>query len=889
MSRGHRLFHLRDSRPSAADAVDWELEHHIQERIDQLLEQGLARQAAEDQARSAFGDVARIRREVLHIDGRTERKRRMTRLLDELVQDIRFGLRSIRRDIGLAVGVVLTLALGIGANAAMFSVVDALLVRPLPFASPDELVAPHVVTPPNEWGQRSIPYETARAWQEMETQPAMLHVRTTALFTGGREPQTVALQAVSPEFHAVLGVHPVLGRGLLPEDAAPGAPPVLVLDHAFWQRELGGAPDILERTVTMDGLEYDVVGVMPPAFRFPTYATTAGWGTVRTDGSVFGRPATANSSVEAVTRVQPLEVDAANARLQVTGQNLLAESGPAGAYLRLERLDSRRGQIAENNQAMLLLSGAVLLILLVAGVNMANLLLARGSARSGELAIRMAVGANRGRIIRQIGTEALLLALLGGVAAVVVALLVVRALTGIMPGSITFYAPYAIAVEHRTLLFTFAVATLTGLVFGLLPALGATDWARPAAAGGMSRHAGRNRAGRFVRKGLVVAEVAFSVMLLVTAALLINSFSRLMSNDPGMELDRLAILQFTVSRSAHPDGEARAAFLQELEQRVAAVPGVAGATLTGGLPPHTSIHFGITFELEGGETRPMDPALLLPFTQAGPEFFSVTGARLLAGRPFSSADDQASGSVIIDEDLARFLWPEGPSAAVGQRFRLGPERPWFTVVGVMADLRLLGPDERRGEYALLYPIGSYDRPSGQVAMAIRTQGDPRHVLAGVREAVRAVDPNLPIQELVPATTYYAQAVDMPRFLAVLMGILAALALVLASVGVHGVLAYGVAQRRHELGLRMVMGARSGQLRRLVMGEGLILAAIGAALGVGGALLAGRVVDGALYGIAARDIGSFATVVATVLLVSAVATLRPAHRAARLDPGEVLRS
>lgn len=889
MSRGRRVFHLRDSRPAPADAVDWEFEHHIQERIDQLLEQGFTRGAAEDQARGAFGDVARIRREVLHIDGRTERKRRMTRLLDELAQDIRFGLRSIRRDVGLAVGVVLTLALGIGANAAMFSVVDALLLRPLPYASPDELVAPHVVVPPNDWGQRNLPYAAARDWQEQETQPAMLHARSSALFTGGREPHIVALQAVSPEFHATLRVQPVLGRGLLPEDAAPGAPPVLLLDHAFWQRELAGAPDILQRTVTMDGVEYDVVGVMPPAFRFPTYATTAGWGVLRTDGSVFGRPATARTHVEAVTRVPPADLETANARLRVAGQNLLAERGPAGAFLRLERLDARRGQVAENNRAMLLLSGAVLLILLVAGVNMANLLLARGSARRGELAIRMAVGANRGRIVRQIGTEALLLALLGGVVAVLMALVVVRALQGIMPGSITFYAPYAIAVEQRTLVFTFAVAMVTGLAFGLLPALGATDWARPAAGGGMSRQAGRERAGRFVRKGLVVAEVAFSVMLLVTAALLISSFNRLMSNDPGMELDRLAVLQFAVSPSAHPTGEARAAYLQELEERVAAVPGVTGATLTGGLPPHTSIAFGITFQAEGDEPRPTDPGMILPFTEAAPEFFQVTGARLLAGRPFSSADDAGIGNVIVDENLARLLWPEGPSAAVGRRFRLRPDDDWLTVVGVMASLRLMGPDERRAEYAVLYPIGSYDRPTGQVAMAIRTQGDPRHVLTGVREAVRAVDPNLPIQELVSATTYYAQAVDMPRFLAVLMGILAALALVLASVGVHGVLAYGVAQRRHELGIRMVMGARSGQLRRLVMGEGLTLAAIGAALGVGGALLVGRVVDGALYGIAARDIGSFATVVGTVLLVSAVATLRPAHRAARLDPGEVLRS
>ncbi|HSJ26222.1 MAG TPA: ADOP family duplicated permease [Longimicrobiales bacterium] len=887
MSRRRRLFHLRESRPAPVDAVNWEIEHHIQERIDELIEEGMPGDEAEEHARRAFGDIARIRREMLELDERTERRRRMTRLLDDLAQDLRFGLRSIRLHAGLAVGVVLTLALGIGANAAMFSVVDALLLRPLPYAAPDELVALEFVTPPNDWGRPNIPYDAARAWQELEAQPALLHVRTTALHTGGFEPLTVAVQAVTPEFHQVLGVTPVLGRGLLPEDADPAAPPVLVLDHSFWQAQLGGMSDVLERTVTLNGVEHDVVGVMPAGFRFPTYATTAGWGALRTDGTAFGGQA-ARSFVEAVTRVPPPDVEASNARLRVAGENLLAEAGPAGAYLRLARVDARRRQVTEHNQAMLLLSGAVLLILLVAGVNMANLLLARGSTRSGELAIRMAVGADRGRIMRQIATEALLLALLGGVVAVLMALLVVRALQGIMPSSITFYAPYAIAVEHRTLIFTFGAALVTGLTFGLLPALGATDWARPAAGGGMSRQAGRGRGGRWVRNGLVVAEVAFSVMLLVTAALLINSFTRLMRNDPGMDLDRMAVLQFAVSPSAHPAGDGRAAYLRELEERVAAVPGVAAATLTGGLPPHTSISFGITFEVEGGEATPMDPGMLLPFTEAGPDFFRVTGARLLAGRPFTSADDRASGNVIIDEDLARFLWPEGPAAAIGQRFRLGAESDWLTVAGVMADLRLLGPDERRGEFAMLYPLGSYERVGGQIAMAIRTHGDPRHVLTGVRAAVREVDANQPIQDLVPATTYYAQAVDMPRFLAVLMGILAALALLLASVGVHGVLAFGVAQRRHELGVRMVMGARSSQLRRLVVGEGLTLAAVGAALGVGGALLAGRVVDGVLYGVAPRDVATFVAVVATVLIVSAAATLRPANRAARLDPGEVLR-
>jgi hypothetical protein len=292
--------------------------------------------------------------------------------------------------------------------------------------------------------------------------------------------------------------------------------------------------------------------------------------------------------------------------------------------------------------------------------------------------------------------------------------------------------------------------------------------------------------------------------------------------------------------------------------------------------------FGVQFEPEGSAPRSGDD-VMLPATHVRPDFFEVTGARLIDGRPFDRNDDATSNTVIIDEDLARHLWPDG--SAVGRRFRLRPDADWLTVIGVMADLRLLGPDERQSDFALLQPFGDSDR----LTMAIRTQRDARSILTAVRTAVREVDPNQPIWELLPATTYYAQAIDMPRFLAVLMGFLAALALVLAAVGVHGVLAFGVAQRRHELGVRMVLGARASELGRLVVGEGLVLAAIGIVLGIGGALLSTRIVQGVLYGVGAVDVPTFAIAIAGVLIVVAAATLRPARRAARLDPSDVLRA
>ncbi|HEX2167350.1 MAG TPA: ABC transporter permease, partial [Longimicrobiales bacterium] len=693
--------------------------------------------------------------------------------------------------------------------------------------------------------------------------------------------------AVTPEFADMFGVAPVLGRGFLPEDDDPSAPDVVLLDYDFWQAELGGARNVPGSTVSLNGTEHTIIGVMPKGFRFPTYATTAGWVPLRTDGTMLGTSAQGRY-IEAAMRVPVDDLESTSAEAAVRGSALFRQEDPASeTTLRLEPMAEGRGGSGDEQQAMLLLSGAVVLILLVAGVNMVNLLLARGSARANEMAVRMAIGAARGRIVRQIATEAMLLALLGGAAAVLVAMAVVHALQGIMPGSITFWSPYVIAIEQRTLLFTFTVALASGLVFGLLPAFSATDWARSTDGSALTRYATRTRGKRRLRRGLVIVEIAFSVMLLITASLLINSFARLMSVDPGMRLENMAVLQFDVSRTTYPDDAARGAYLRRLEERIAAIPGVEAAELTAGLPPNTAISFGLALEVQGEAPRATPDDMVLPHTSVGPNFFDVTGARLLSGRPFHATEDYSSGSVIIDQELARHLWPD--ASPIGERFRLDPEWDWLTVVGVMADLRLRGPDERLGEYALLYPLGSYDGTGGYLAFAIRTRGDPRAVLPAIRTAVREIDPNQPIQELVPASTYYAQAVDLPKFLAVLMGILAALALALAAVGVHGVLAFGVTQRRHELGVRMVLGARAGELGRLVVGEGVFLAMIGIVIGLVGALLSTRIVQGVLYGVGAVDVPTFAIAIAAVLVVVAVATLRPASRAARLDPSEVLRA
>jgi putative ABC transport system permease protein len=886
VSGARRGVQLRTSRPGVVDGVDWELEHHLAERVDELVASGMEPAAARVHALRSFGDLERVRRDLLRLNTRHERRRSMVRFFDELVQDVRFGVRGMRRHPGLVAGVVLTLALGIGANAALFSVADALLLRPLPYAAPDELVDVMVSTPQHEYALSIVPYAVAGPWYETQRGNALLHSRATVRYTGGVEPRSLPVQAVTPEFTNVFGMQPVLGRGLLPEDAEPGAPEVALIDHGFWQTMLGGDRGVIGTTLLFNGIPHTVIGVMPPRFRFPTYSETAAWVPFRSDGTVLGRPA---RNTEVTARVPVEQRAAVAAATRAAGAALFRELNPSSeSTLALRSLDSRRTASEPVNRAMKLLAGAVLLILLVAGVNMVNLLLARGTTREHEIAVRLAMGAARGRIMRQVATEAMLLALLGGVVAVLVAIVIVNALHGIMPASIAFWAPYDITVEQRTLLFTFVVAVASGLLFGMLPAWSAARAAAPAAGGGLTRYATRTPAKRRLRRGLVVTEVAFSVMLLITAALLINSFARIMRIDPGIRLDDLAVVVFDVSSATYPDGEARGAYLRRLEERVAALPGVSAATISGGIPPRGGgFMFGIVLEAEGSPPRPMDEDAILPTTSVAPNFFEVTGARLLQGRPFTNADDQASGNVIIDAALARHLWPgESP---LGRRFRLGADADWLTVVGVTADLRLMGPVVESARFAVLFPLGNYDGAGGQLVMAVRTAGDPRHALAATRTAVREVDPDQSILHLLPARTYYADAVDMPRFLATMVGTLAALALALAAVGIHGVLAFGVAQRRHELGVRMMLGARGGEIGRIVVGEGFVLALIGTALGIGGALLAARIVEGTLYGIAPVDIPTYGAVVVMVMLVAAAATLNPAWRAVQLDPNEVLRS
>ena len=880
-----RLFHLRHTGPSVSEGVEWEIQHHLEERVDELMREGRSRAESEQEAARSFGDVERVRRELRGLDRRRAQRVRLGALLETMWQDVRYGIRGMGRDPLFTGAVVLTLGLGVGVNAALFGVIDALLLRPLPYAQPGELHDVFVTSNTMTFGRPHIEWPIA---SEVHKRAAFggghfLHSRRDALYTGGVEPLSAPTQGVSPGFHKTLGVWPVLGRGLLEEDARPNAPDVVLLDHAFWTEQFGQDPRVIGRVIQISDVGYEVIGVMPPRFKYPEYSFTSFWVPLRTDGTMMGR---AQSSVHMVARISDAESAVAKGSLASLGTALFAEAGAKeNETLTLVPVGENRARNQDIKRAIWMLSGAVLFILLVAGANMMNLLLVRASGRTRELAIRFALGASRVRVFRQMMTETIIIALLSGSFAALLAFLALTGVRGITPDEITFFAPYDIEVERRTLTFTFMLAALSGLVFGLVPALRAVRMSVPASDAALTSYATRARSSRRLRRSLVIGEVALAVPLLTAAVLLSQSFVRLIGVEPGFDPDRLAMINLTISGRYRTPAE-RTAYVQRLEQRLEQIPGVTGATFSYGLPPHTSFSFGVKLQAEGAQPPAQGQPELLPFASVRPDFFDVTGATILTGRPFTVSDGIHQTSVIIDRDLADFLWSDGN--AVGRRFRLDDDAPWLTVVGIMSDMKLMGPNDRNSRFAMLYPM-KHDDVGGYLSFAVGTASDPTPLLQEMRKAIRSVDSSQPIVDIGTATHFYAESVAMPRFLLVLMGVLGALGLTLAAVGIYAVLAFGVAQRRHELAVRMALGARAGHVRGMVVGEGLALAALGAALGIAGSVFLTRVIRGALFEIEPNDPSTLALVVITMLVVAAIASFRPAQRATALDPLAVMRS
>jgi len=783
------------------------------------------------------------------------------------MSDFRFAIRAFWRTPGFTAIAVLTLALGVGATTAIFSIVNAVLLRPLPFANADRLVVARLSLPDYRDVKTSLTaFDGMAVWASN-----MYNVRT------GGESQQVLGAVVSRELMPLLGVEPLLGRTFTAEDELQDT---LILGYGLWQSRFGGDPSVLGRQVDLSGTSYTVIGVAPAWFSFPSSEFQLWAPIARIDTTA---PAQAKNRglriFNALALLKP-DVTAQQAQAQAAAQSaVLSRAYPEsneGVTIRFDPLYERL--VGEARPGLRVLLATVGLLLLIACANVANLMLARTTTRERELAIRAALGAGRGRLIAQVLLESLVLAAAGGGLGLLLAVWGVDALPELLAGRV----PRAdtIHVDATVLIFALGTTLLTALCFGLAPALHATAGPLESLRGSGRAIAGSTR-GRRVRHLIAVAEIALAVIVIVGAALLVRSFLALTERDPGFAT--AGLLSFNVQLITPPDGPARARAAEQVLERIASLPGVTSAGGSTGFPPVTAQR-GTRFEIEGRTLTPDESGAL--FMATTPGYFRTIGTPVLRGRAIERTDAAGAPAVaLINQTLASALFPEGD--AIGKRLRLvNPEHSseWRTIVGVVGDVKYRGLEN---DVAPAIYTSFSQTPFQWLYFMVRSPD--ASLSASIRTAVRSVDPTLTAANVRRMDDVVAETVAGPRFRTLLVGSFAVLALALAAIGIYGVIAYSVAQRTHEIGIRMALGAASTNVVALVLKEGLLLAGIGVAAGLGGSALLTRLMSSLLVGIAPRDPVAFTAAAAILLAVAALACYVPARRAVRVNPIAALRS
>ncbi len=796
-----------------------------------------------------------------------------------MLNDLRYALRMFRKNPGFTAVAVVTLALGIGANTAIFSVVNGVLLQPLPFPQPDRIMAlwqndladgvvKNTVSMPNflDWRDQNGVFEAMA-----------LYTLGAVTVAGPSAPVRLRTATVSEGFFDVMGVAPALGRAFRPADHRQGAAPAIILSRAAWQASFGSDPSIVGRQVRLDGQSATVVGVMPAGFTFPRRVDA--WRAVVIDRA--NMPGRGMVYLQVVGRLEPgVTLARARAEMSAIATRLEREYPVANPGVGITVLPLREDQVGDVRPALLVLAGAVGFVLLIACANIANLLLARGVARQREITLRGALGAARGRVARQLLVENLLLAALGGAAGLFVGLWAFEALRALLPPNLPRVDE--IRLDGLVLAGTFASALVAGLVFGLVPALRASrvdlaDALRERAATG---------GGRRLRNGLVVAEVALAMTLLVGAGLLVTSFARLQTVDPGFDADHVLVSSLALPAGLYAEPARQVAYFDRLVADVSAVPGVEAAGVTTTIPLQGS-ELDLSFAIEGRPEPTPDDTPDAEFDAVTPGYFGAVRMRVVAGRGFRASDDaQAPPVVIVSQALADRYFPN--ESPVGRRIRveLGDNPPFREIVGVVNDIRHaeLGTPPLPTMYV---PTAQAPFHFGQ--LVARTAGDPAALAGAVRSAIRLADPALAQGTVRPFQDVVSASVAQPRFRSLLVGGFAFLALALAMIGLAGVLSYSVSLRTHEIGVRMALGARPGAILRLIVGEGVGLAAAGVLVGLAGAVALSSTVRSLLFGVSAVDPGLYTALAIALAAVAALASYVPARRAARLDPMQALRA
>ncbi len=871
-----RPFRLPWRNASEIDAeLEEELQFHLDQRIAELTAAGMAPDAAREEAFRRFGNLEEARAYCRAQDrGRAEIVRRRDWLAG-WGQDLGIAARQLRRAPGFTLVAVLTLALGIGANTAIFSVVHRLLLDPLPFPGGDRLVALMEVVGDAQI-QISPWTETVAAWKvgtrTLEGIDQFGEQEVT--LSDGASSELLDAGTITATLPAFLGISPALGRGFLPEETRPGGPAVAMLSYGLWQRRFGGSSDVLGATLTLDGTPRTIVGVIPRDFALPFMG---GAGTHQLWMPLV--PDREGGHTQAIGRLRPgVTPAAATAELTAITKSLTARDSTRSGFT--ARALTPKDLMADSlRKTLLLLFVVVGLVLLIACANVANLLLARASARHRELAIRAALGAGRGRLVRQLLTESVALALLGGAAGLLFAWCGLHLLLALRPESLSELDE--VRLEPIALAWSFGLSLVTGLAFGLAPALFATDRTLTDALKSTPGGAGGQRSSRRWRAVLVAAEVALSVVLLVGAGLLIRTILRMQGTDPGFAPHNLAVVTLSEVPGVTLGRDEREAITRTLLAQIQALPGVIAAERAENAPPHGGAAFG-QLEIEGRELGKDEQATLFGMVGVAPDYFKVIGQPVLQGTTFGP--DTSGNTILINATMAARYWPG--TSAVGRHFRLDPKSPWLTVGGVVADVRL---PSRRLDIDDLKLYAPFSTAYGVGLLVVRTAGDQAAVLGAIRRTVESSSTRLRLRRIETMDERLAAVLAAPRFSMSLFVAFAALALVLATVGLYGVISYSVGQRTREIGVRIALGADGGSVVGLVVRQGLGLTVAGVVIGLGVAALGTRAMESMLFEVDRLDPLTFGAVALLLFLVTLLASYLPARRAAAVDPVVALRS
>ncbi len=865
--------------------LDDELQHHLEREAEQHVARGLSLDEARAAALKSFGGVTQAKEAC--------RDARGVRVFEELWHDLRYGVRMLRKQPGFTAIAVITLALGIGANTAIFTVVNAVLLKALPFPDSDRLVVINEGTQAQP--ELAVAYPDYLDWRAQQTvfEDLAASLVTGGVLTGGGEPERVFGRRASASFFTTLGVAPHVGRVFNEAEDRLGGARVVVLSHALWQRRYGGDPQLIGRAVNYNGESYTVVGVLPANFDYYGQAN-ANNDLFLPLGQMTGEPymqkRDSHPNLRVVARMkQGVTVERARVEMQAIAARL-ATQYPAtnvgvGVTLR-SLLDDYVGDV---RLTLWVLLGAVVLVLLIACANVANLLLARAAVRRREIAVRLALGAGRGRVVRQLLTESLLISLVGGACGALLAAWGVSLLTRFSPDD--FPRLEDVRLDWRVLGFTLFVTALTGIVFGLAPALqtARVELQTALKAGGRNLTGG----GQGLRGAFVVIEIALSLTLLVGAGLLLRSFHRLMQVDPGYDPQNVLTLRVRLPDARYRERAQVLGFLQQVLPRIAALPGVERACLTTGVPLGRSDEDEFVIAGQPEPAKEQMPVALKQWVSA--DYHKTFGITLLAGRYLSARDTaDVSPVVLVDEDLARKYFPQlAAGAVVGQRLKFtGEGEQWREIVGVVRHIRHEALDEQPrvqvyGPYEQMNPRWLVE-VGRAMDVGVKSSVEQRALVEAIRREVQALDPELPLSHIRTLNEALALSVAPRRFNLALLGVFAVVALLLCVVGIYGVMSYTVTQRTPEIGIRLALGAQPRDVRRLVLRQGLRLAFIGLAIGLVGAWVLTRLLQSLLYGVSPSDPLTFGCVALLLTSVALLASYIPARRAMKVDPLIALR-